>query len=464
MGECKRCGSPIEAGDICENCKEEQDYIQRKNEESMFDYEPEQPTYETPKRKREMEEPEPVEEASVTQPERVEQTEPEDPFLFGEKTESKSKEFKRPKVRWVVSGLLLIVLGAAFLIYIQITSKDTLYFTMDEEGQLQFMNRAGKIVLETDREIQPTFPYEEDAKDLGPEHIGKGMQFTGELYPARVPSMEEGPTFGYINKEGEWGIEPSFQQALPFYEGRALVIKDGLRGFINVEGEMVIPADYHNAKDFKEGYAPVMVEGYWGYVNKDGDKVIEPSYEEAYHFNDGVALVKKDRSAYFIDTEGKKIMEKTFPDARAFSEGLAPVRFEEGWSFGYVDEDGNTKIKPQFVNAYPFHDGYATVCPEENKCGVINKGGHMVVEPEFESIGWFVDGLAFAFTNDRERMVYINTKGETQFEVDAMGQGFPYYNGLVLTIKANENPEDQNRFFFQYRNKNGEVVHEFDGL
>ncbi|WP_345241927.1 WG repeat-containing protein [Pontibacillus salipaludis] len=463
MGECKNCGTPVEKGETCEKCKQHQEYIQHKNEESMFDFEPQQHTYETPKKRQEETSPEPSNETTVesvpTLPIRRE-AESEDPFLFWEKTERKS--FKRPKITWLIAGILVILMSAAFFIYSQITSKDTLYFTLDEKAQLGFVNGAGELVLETEYDGAYLMSQIEPNAGIygrGPEHLMESYYFNGDLFPVITGEPGEPKSFGFINKEGEWAIEPTFDAARPFYNERALVYTEGAHGFINQEGELVIPPQYRSAKDFKDGYAPVFKDDQWGYIDKSGDMVIDPTLDEAYHFNDGVALVIKNGQYQYIDTNGDQVMGQTFEKGYGFSEGVAPVSVDG--QYGYVDKEGTMKIEPQYDRAFPFHDGHATVCIDQ-KCGVINKGGHMVVDMKFDKISWYVDGLAHAFTGVQHG--FIDTEGN--WKVDLEGNfvaAFPFYKGVGLTIKRVDNPSrgDGRRNTLEYKNKNGETIHEF---
>ncbi|QSS99847.1 WG repeat-containing protein [Pontibacillus sp. ALD_SL1] len=463
MGECKNCGAPIEKGESCEKCTQHQEYIQNKNEESMFDFEPQQHTYETPKKGQEETSPEPSHETTVesvpTIPVRQE-AESEDPFLFSEKTERKS--FKRPKITWLIAGILIVLMSAAFFIYSQITSKDTLYFTVGNKIELGFINGVGEMVLETDYDsFYPLYNIQQESgiNGRGPHHIVKGYHFTEDLYPIMQGDAGETQQYGFINKSGEWVIEPTYEQARAFYGERALVVKNGAAGFINYEGELVIPAQYPSAKDFKEGFAPVYQDNQWGFIDINGDMLIDPAFDEAFHFNEGIALVVKDREYQYINTNGEQVMDRTFEKGYAFSEGLAPV--EVDGKFGFIDKEGNMKIDPQYKRAYPFHEGVATVCLDE-KCGVINKGGHMVVDAEFEKIGWYVDGLAYAITS--EKSGYIDTKGDWKIGFEGRTEyAFPFYEGLGLTVRRVENPSrgDGLTNIFEYRNKNGEIIHQF---
>ena len=104
--------------------------------------------------------------------------------------------------------------------------------------------------------------------------------------------------YGYIDKTGEVVIEPEFNDASEFSEGRAAVriFAEGesavrhhdLWGYIDKKGEVVIPPEYVEAEDFRGGLARVNIGGEldlygmahggkWGYINHDGSFVWEPT-------------------------------------------------------------------------------------------------------------------------------------------------------------------------------------------
>ena len=59
----------------------------------------------------------------------------------------------------------------------------------------------------------------------------------------------------------------------------------GLWGYINEEGQYAIQPTFDSADFFGEnGLAVVQTGGYWGYINSQGEFVIEPTFDDAYNF------------------------------------------------------------------------------------------------------------------------------------------------------------------------------------
>lgn len=60
---------------------------------------------------------------------------------------------------------------------------------------------------------------------------------------------------------------------------------------------------------------------------------------------------------------------------------------------GYLDKAGHIVIEPEFDDASFFSEGLAAVM-QDRKWGFINKQGYMVIEPRFEYVFDFSEGLA----------------------------------------------------------------------
>jgi hypothetical protein len=311
------------------------------------------------------------------------------------------------------------------------------------------------------------------------------------------------PAFSvYIDHQGNVVLKVPFALAQPFSEDLAAVQENGKIGFIDKTGKCVIqprfPAQrvYGNALgadgicrpvpmdpdikscSFSEGLAAVPITDdrfhRWGYINKTGKIVIPANFQSAGEFHERLAMVGTKDSAEFIDKTGHciisaKSIDQTNSDPKLislaqkntclagqnelysstikYSQGLAPFATPSGY-FGYIDKKGNYVIKPEFIEAHPFHEDMAGICkgiwvekivkrkgkdvPEyscstdkwsfidlkgkplfektfqfaddfaeglapvkmASKWGFVNKNGQLVIKPQFDWAYPFSDGLA----------------------------------------------------------------------
>ncbi|MCJ7465944.1 MAG: WG repeat-containing protein [Maribacter sp.] len=97
---------------------------------------------------------------------------------------------------------------------------------------------------------------------------------------------------------------------------------------------------------FNEGLAAVRKGNQWGFIDKEGTLVID--FRSDLYFNKDADPSKTDIMGirYPIFQEGRCMITKTV---------------EEGISvYGFIDPKGNVVIEPQFLNVYPFENGFTT--------------------------------------------------------------------------------------------------------
>lgn len=188
-------------------------------------------------------------------------------------------------------------------------------------------------------------------------------------------------SWGYIDRNGTWIINPKYHKSSSFSEGLGLVnigrisIRDldewkvGKWGYVDKRGNLVIGTKFNYASDFKEGLAVVCETNTWGFINKKGKYIIKSQFEGAKVFSEGLAAVKIGGKWGFIDKRGKIKIKPIFESdsleyhiGYKFSDGIASVKYEGKW--GYIDHKGNWKIAPRYNQAYQFHDGLAKVLIE----------------------------------------------------------------------------------------------------
>jgi len=97
---------------------------------------------------------------------------------------------------------------------------------------------------------------------------------------------------------------------------------------------------------FNEGLAAVRKGNQWGFINEDGALVID--FRNDIYWNQKADTSKSDvlGTAYPVFNEGLCLIQQTVEDG-------VPI-------FGFIDKAGTVVIEPQFLNIYPFNNGYTT--------------------------------------------------------------------------------------------------------
>lgn len=185
---------------------------------------------------------------------------------------------------------------------------------------------------------------------------------------------------GYINKNGDWVIKPSYHMALDFYQGAAPVCvctetSGNIFGLVDASGAYIALPTYKHISPFSKGMAKYVLndsDGYRevGFLNPKGERVIDKKiYSARQPISEGlIAVVVKDHYGTrcgFLNMENDWVIHPEFEDVLFFSEGLAAVKVVGGL-WGYIDKIGRFKIKPQFSRAFPFESGKAKVIFPDN--------------------------------------------------------------------------------------------------
>lgn len=310
----------------------------------------------------------------------------------------------------------------------------------------------------------------------------KGINEEAMLFPA-LRYTERGNDFGYVNKEGEFIIQPRFERAYdfnsqglaivqeknmmgliddkgeyaiqpiygsisPFVEERAVFVLGNLMGVMDETGQVVTKKTYNFVSDYSEGRALVGISPkddgnyIYGYIDKAGNEVIPPSFTQGGSFKNKAAIVSnKEGKFQLIDLDGNVINTYDYPYVNQYGDGL--LVFAEGsfGPFGYIDVSGKIVIPPKYIMTDGFEGNVAMVAIGEAykpNYGVINKEGEYIYKPIYANILYLEEGrlaLGKQLGDQDIPFSYIyaigTTSGEilTDFKYLAVGK---YDNGIAF--------------------------------
>ena len=245
---------------------------------------------------------------------------------------------------------------------------------------------------------------------------------------------------GFINTNGELVIPTVFEpinspptlNQYAFNEGLSAFAKDGKCGYIDKQGNVVIAPEYDLVLPFSQGIASVSKEGKWGAINQKGETVIPMEYRFVQNMREGLCGVYKDTFCGYLDQSGKTVIPLTdkYDLIHLFHCGMAIVSV------------GNWKLDLPKQNENESGDDFLKRVGkkvDENfqklSFGAINQKGELIIEPKYQHISDFGDGLAPAAIDGKK--VYINTLGQTIFEVPQYDLHGSFNEGLAW-VKSGE--------------------------
>lgn len=281
----------------------------------------------------------------------------------------------------------------------------------------------------------------------GPDKNSIFSRSQSGLYPAYVLD-ESGEKWGYINEQGDFVIQPKYENAADFQpSGLTQVSENGKWGLIDQKGKIIAETKYVTVFNFsdkasiltdeagqsllidkqgrilfqtrgviselQEGMAAFQTTGdddqpLYGYINESGKVIIHPQYESAQTFKNNKALVKlRNGNFAVIDKKGKihneienKVISDLSEDILVFSE----PGDEYPKKYGYMTVDGKILLDAAYSEAQPFENGLAVVNTAEdygNQYGVINQKGEFVIPDRYSQIASLKNGI-FAVAKEQD--------------------------------------------------------------
>jgi hypothetical protein len=180
----------------------------------------------------------------------------------------------------------------------------------------------------------------------------------------------------FINRTGKSILrDPRLTAVDRFREGLGVVKLEtrsgagslALYGYVDNQGTVVIEPRFENAGRFKNGRAEVCpIGGYPQLIDKSGQFLqsnkTKPEYLRIGDFHDGLARIRRRKAYGFIDRSGKIVIplehiKPRYEWAGDFKNGFAQIAKFDGalWpKIGFIDTSGEVVILPQFEAALDF--------------------------------------------------------------------------------------------------------------
>ena len=227
-----------------------------------------------------------------------------------------------------------------------------------------------------------------------------------------------------------------------FYDGLLAVYSESRGyGYVNKDSKEVIKCKYCEIHDFHNGRAKVRYDCDYGYIDtlgnifvkKDGEEVlISNKYDWAYDFDSEIAIVQKGKKYGCIDKKMNEVLPCVFYSSEdvvkaykkvqiksssedyenAMMELETPILYEDNKMYGYKNKNGIILCPPIFTEAHKFVEGLALV-QLGGKVGYLNENLEFEIKPEYIIGEDFSEGLALV-----DRRKYINKRGECIIKPD----------------------------------------------
>lgn len=244
----------------------------------------------------------------------------------------------------------------------------------------------------------------------------------------------------YYGKIYKWGvIDFTGKELLPIeYDWVAdepdnglLKIQKGSRyGFIDIMGNLLLEPTYYSIGSFQKGYAIVSKdeEYEYGVVDTQLNEVIpchfsKIKYIEESHLFKTEKGYKDPLGRYHAESNGKEVLVPSkYSYCESFNNGFAIAVLKKNWntkSYGLINDKAVDILPPIFESLILLDNGLYKFKLNE-KYGLIDNSGSIIVSNKYHAIGEFINNLACV----RDCIKSIDSNKETNFYgcVDLQGK------------------------------------------
>ena len=207
--------------------------------------------------------------------------------------------------------------------------------------------------------------------------------------------------YGYVDAAGSFVIPAQFEQAFPFGNGAARVVRKGGGWLlINPKGKPLTKNPYANISIFRNGLAVTAVRAagtqlLHGLINEKGTEIIVPQYPYFTPEQNHTLFIagtesnpgRNDRTGIgfgLLDREGKTLIPLNFAAIRQQDFRVFAVKNQAG-AWEAFDAAGKPLFGGKYDDIKDFDPEAATV-KENGKWGIVNATGRNIVKPAYRDI------------------------------------------------------------------------------
>ncbi|MGY6520876.1 MAG: WG repeat-containing protein [Mongoliitalea sp.] len=187
--------------------------------------------------------------------------------------------------------------------------------------------------------------------------IDKILPGSEGLYPAYKSGK-----VGFIDKQGRWIIQPSYDQVGKFNQGKAAVRSGNRWAFINTQGATLTDFRFEQGQGFVQGVAIVQEQGLFNLLDSNGQLLFEQGYDRIFPTEGNYYLTERNGLQGLLSPAGKIIAETAFQEVRR--EEFDRIIARQGDKFGILNEDGEFLL-PLYYRNIIFDQGSQQILAED---------------------------------------------------------------------------------------------------
>ena len=334
-----------------------------------------------------------------------------------------------------LSGIVIIPMIYDFLGFVS----DEGFIVAEIDGKNGFINTQGEIVLPIEYEAcrmgfsdGRTWIKKNGKLFLMDNHFNiiKKVSYDDAYYFNNGFAIVGGPSFGYVNRDGEEVISPQYHTAFTFNKNGLTIVgnrKDGLTDLyiINSEGAIVSDkSNYSSIAYFGPDLIYSSVSESIFLSTETGEEISDFPYTRLYslRYSDrkDLARVSKEMKTGLIDYSLTELLPAEFDDIGEYIYNRLAIRKDGLW--GFADEDFRIRIPLVYDKIESFKYGISVVGKDDLK-GAINPNGRVIVPLQYSNVT--IDYIRNQITAEKEDGYDLyDIEGRLLLETD-----FSYFSG-----------------------------------
>ena len=199
--------------------------------------------------------------------------------------------------------------------------------------------------------------------------------------------MKDQNRYVVFDIEGFWTTfyDYDFAQVSPC--GLIIVEQNGRAGVIDSRGNTILPIVYDEIFDIRNDLIFAVRNGMATVLNRWGDNVIPNVFDDAFYSN-GLIYVSQLGRVGVMDTLGRPVIPIRYDLIMEFGPNENVTWFMRSWEenrWGIIDRFGNIIMEPRYYNVRGFSEGLAMV-NFGDYWGYVNERGQGVISDQFDQI------------------------------------------------------------------------------
>ncbi len=223
-------------------------------------------------------------------------------------------------------------------------------------------------------------------------------------------------------------IEPEFEAIYGFIDGISPAKKDGKWGLIDLTGDFIIQPEFDEIGYFQKDVARVVINKKVGIIDRNGQIIVEPIYDEVATLPCGIFLASSGDKYFYLDKSGKRTDQQQYDSLdNGQLYGMKCDKVFKNGKCGLVDSTGLPITEIIYDEVYEYEgEIYAYTA---GKTGILNKDKTWKVQPQFDELYEFYNGLSAAKIGGSWGLISINGKWKIKNDYDNIS-----YNGGKYVI------------------------------